>query len=524
MSVSPVAAGAAIVPLVIAGLLLVQADRSSGPVAEITPLRMPFLPVTLFLGSYALSTLFSADPLQSLDAAVMLFPGLLVLYIYRGLGPAAGREILLYRGVAVMVTVASVLTIAARLTSGNGDPAEGFSLFESPALVVPNDVLLCVTWLPLVVAGISMERGRAGKLLPVLAIACCLAAVLLVRSRVCILALLLVVAMTAWLYRPRFLALALPVIAGLLWMTDHLLGLGIGQKFLESWLGNERLGIWAIGLAAVDDAPLLGSGPFMFETIYRTGIETVHLPAWVQVESRIVPWAHNLYLEALVERGILGLASLLFLALSLYLSYRQRIGPGHSGGIHFNRAMFVTLCTFLFAGLFELTLQRSWVVTSLFLLIAVYLVPSAGTEAKKTPGDTISSLDWPPILERYLWLTVPAAVVIGLLGMTADIDRKRVDGDVATYCQSLAASAKTATTESLAADAGSCRGAFRRLLEEQSEQFFRQAGNSETAAWLRARWWQINAPLSIIVLSLVAWPPLLAPACFAAWRRRHRPD
>ena len=74
----------------------------------------------------------------------------------------------------------------------------------------------------------------------------------------------------------------------------------------ENWAIVERMATWQAGWDMFLDYPVLGVGAGNFDTAY----ETYHLKGWQQPRGH----AHNVYLNALAETGLLGLASyLLFL-------------------------------------------------------------------------------------------------------------------------------------------------------------------------------------------------------------------
>ena len=54
------------------------------------------------------------------------------------------------------------------------------------------------------------------------------------------------------------------------------------------------------------NAPWLGNGPSTYKTLYPVYIQTMNFPEWVVMDpwGGAVPWAHNLYLELLAERGM----------------------------------------------------------------------------------------------------------------------------------------------------------------------------------------------------------------------------
>jgi O-antigen ligase len=94
-------------------------------------------------------------------------------------------------------------------------------------------------------------------------------------------------------------------------------------------------------------------------------------PSWLMVDKRVVPWAHNLYIEALVERGILGLGSLIFLFAFSFSSIKKHLNVKDKKQKNLNLAVFLSFSGFMFSGLLELTLQRIWVANGMFIFLAM---------------------------------------------------------------------------------------------------------------------------------------------------------
>ncbi len=81
---------------------------------------------------------------------------------------------------------------------------------------------------------------------------------------------------------------------------------------------QSRFKVWKNTVTLIEEHPLLGSGPGSFTEAYRQQQEEI-LPARGEV-TRIIRHAHSLYLQLLVETGLLGI--LVFFLLVLVGSYR----------------------------------------------------------------------------------------------------------------------------------------------------------------------------------------------------------
>lgn len=364
-------------PLLFSGLFLLM---DSPPVSESkiknADLRALYT-IGLFILAYVLSVMFSADLNKSINAMAVLFPGMLIAYVLCQV-PTASIHYLSW-GLSVLVLSASCVTICLFLFSSTSNPSLVFQAYSAPSLVVPNDMLVGVVFLPFAIDTVLFEKRPIPRVLALGAVLALITAVLLVGSRACMLSFLFM--LTVYLFfsfRQQFLvSLAIGLL--IIYLADIFFKLGIVENFLLLRQENARLSVWLAGLMHWSEHPLLGLGPSNFEVAYRQGMSNLTLPDWMMIDFRSVPWAHNLYIEALVERGIVGLITLLVL-LELIGSriYRHMsVSKGRLARFYF--AVFASFSGFLFAGLFELTLQRIWVANALFIFLGIAFAPQEST-------------------------------------------------------------------------------------------------------------------------------------------------
>lgn len=89
---------------------------------------------------------------------------------------------------------------------------------------------------------------------------------------------------------------------------------------LQDRYGSDRIGIWRVTLSNVPEAPMLGGGP---GTLYLRTVKTLR-------GGSVARLAHNVYLQYLVDTGILGLMSYLTLIVtSLFVRRRDQWKPVH---------------------------------------------------------------------------------------------------------------------------------------------------------------------------------------------------
>jgi len=153
-------------------------------------------------------------------------------------------------------------------------------------------------------------------------------------------------------------------------------------------LGSDgRVGLWLVALAMFRESPWLGKGVFTFGEYYKPSWYSmrVRFPAGYTPEAVIVPWAHNLVLELLSERGLIGLASFVWMVGASVAAVRRRLLDPRAA------AVLTSLAGFLGASMLDLTLMKDWVALMLFLLLALLWrlgEADVGEEAqKKAPAD-----------------------------------------------------------------------------------------------------------------------------------------
>jgi O-antigen ligase len=154
-------------------------------------------------------------------------------------------------------------------------------------------------------------------------------------------------------------------------LIDSFMGFPLIERFIHHWDGTGRIPLWISAWKMFLDAPLVGHGPHTFVQHYQAYLQNVELPAWLFVDSRTVPWPHNLYLEVLAEQGMLGFIALLFLLIrGLFAALKIQSIIFHEVRI-LGYGVLASLLGFCFASLIELTFLRQWVTLILFAILGV---------------------------------------------------------------------------------------------------------------------------------------------------------
>ena len=114
------------------------------------------------------------------------------------------------------------------------------------------------------------------------------------------------------------------------------------------------------------NAPITGYGPHTFMNYYNSSVAKLDLPPDLPIDTRVVPWAHNLYLEILAERGLF--VFLAFIALiTLTLVYSFKAIKNHQSGLNcLACGALAAFSGFLIGAFFEFTFLRLWVIIILY--------------------------------------------------------------------------------------------------------------------------------------------------------------
>ncbi|MFC1578950.1 O-antigen ligase family protein [Pseudomonadota bacterium] len=382
-SVTALPAAAVILPLLVSGLVLAWSGEAGG---FIRAKRESFAAIVLFFISYMISTVLSYNVRDSLDACLVLFPGLLIAYIFGHL--AFQHHRIVCWGIAGMVLSASLTTLWMFLESPSSDPGKVFMAGKTPSLVVANDMVLGVIFSPVIIYLLMTEKRPLLKLFLAFVLLTLVISLYFVKSRICFLTAAFIFTLYLYHYFRRNFLGWLAASAGIIFLVDHLLGLNILIEFMLISQQNARLSIWYAGLTSAFDHPIFGFGPAMFYMAYEQTMSTASFPEWMMVDQRTVPWAHNLYLDALVERGLVGFLALLYVVIKVYtpLVRYARDASGRVKQLEF--AVYASFIGFLFAGFFELSMQRIWVANAFFMFVGFALFKAnsiIGRPHKDTP-------------------------------------------------------------------------------------------------------------------------------------------
>jgi O-antigen ligase len=358
---------------ILAGMVLTRLPKSRAPKPAPFALLIPFV---LFAGSTFLSTIFSEFPGESLARAAYA-PIAFVLFLATqevAISLAAYRRILL-----VLAVVVVLLGLDGVYQFWTGASFLGGNLLFrgriTGSLPHPNDLALIPILLPAALTLVAGKPGAWASRLILCGLPFAFATVILSQSRNAWLGLAVSFGALATLSLRRKAVLFSATLAIALFALAYVIGIGNvpdrARKILET-PHEPRIGHWLVAWQMFQESPLLGKGVHTFGEFYLPYLKKIELPAHITPEVAYIPWAHNLYLEVLAERGLLGAvgfgAPLLAMLLTLRRFLRRDASPETRT---LATGLAASLLSFLAQGFFDLTFLKDWVLLVFWLLAAL---------------------------------------------------------------------------------------------------------------------------------------------------------
>lgn len=339
------------------------------------------LQVLIFLLITIISILLSENIMYSLRLSVALLPGLLLFFLIIHCFSNIQQLYVLFLVLSILSIGVSLVLIKSVYEIGAATPAVWINHAKSSIFVVPNDVTFFALLVPFSISLLFLKKNWIPKLIAVISILLCIWIIHIFQSRVAILTLFTTIITFLGVIRPKVCIRFCLCAAVLILLLDACSGFPVIMKF--SRIQDQRIAIWLSAFAIFKEAPLFGHGPHLFGLLYSDYLKALNLPSWFLIDNRIMPWAHNLYLEILAEQGITGLITLLgIMAQAFYISWKEK--EDNRQDIHiFYMGSASALIGFCVGAFFELTFLRQWVVFIFFLIMGIISCLSLLSEQTK---------------------------------------------------------------------------------------------------------------------------------------------
>lgn len=335
-------------------------------------ISLPFIiPISVFLFVTVLSIVASEDIGRSIQMTVPIIPALLLFFLIAGCFKGIKDIRFLYFMFSFVALLLLSMLLWAFWKNTEAGPAVWISTLQNPVLVVKNDVTFFAVIAPFSLALLSRRPFSIFGLVAMLSIFLSIGVIGVFQSRVAMLTLIVSCSCFFSLFRPKIGVACGLCVSILILLIDALMGFPLVGRFIHYWDGTGRIPLWLSAWEMFLDAPLLGKGPHTFVVFYNSYLHNLNLPSWLFVDPRIVPWAHNLYLEILAEQGIIGFTAFGFLLFNVLSAARKVRNTGSSEVRILGYATLSALISFCFAAIFELTFLRLWVILMIFMILGI---------------------------------------------------------------------------------------------------------------------------------------------------------
>lgn len=348
------------------------------------PLKVMPASIYLFLASLAISLLISSDFGRSLRSASVWIPGFVILAVASQTGE--GVKILKYFATAVFASLFVTVAWIVILSTGLGPSMEaGEPIVAARYVVVPNDLLIYVIAAPIVLFFVKADRllGPYSVFVTFLYLTnlCFLCYFVDSHALRLMSCLLLLYTLLGFQRGIRLLH------AWGFWFALFFLTLIVGAEFgreISNFLRSDaRLWIWLVSFDLYQnmDSQFFGVGYGFFDVSFAQARNAWDGFEGLMIDERYMGWAHNLFIEALIDRGFLGLLIFLGVLFDIYKQLYCRISESLTPSI------FVSVSLFILAGFIELTFLREWVCLLFCLFIlTVTAKASDSNESEAKPA------------------------------------------------------------------------------------------------------------------------------------------
>lgn len=336
-------------------------------------LRIDYIVIAMLVITAGISTLLSADPSRSMRFLVYMCLNVFLLLLAASM--VSGKTLRLVAGcVGLFGVLHLVALLLASLDSFPATPNALIRYLQMATLIVPNDALILGLCLPSLVFFVFSNDTRKPvfSLIAVVVYGALSVYVsYLLQSKLTLLSLIAALLV---------LAVAQVKIPGSEKLVKHrntipitTLGVLLLLSTAAWYLGNQsttRLSLWSVAATAhtTTTEVLFGAGPNTF--LYNP----VAIESDFDKGDLIIPWVHNLYLEAYYDQGLFGLIGILALT-TIPLIRALRIKDRSV------RAMLMaSIITFGLLALFEITLTRRFYFAFLAIMYGLSIAHASEAE------------------------------------------------------------------------------------------------------------------------------------------------
>lgn len=326
----------------------------------------------LFILSFVVSAILSQNFERTFYLSFSMVPGLLLFFVIFENFENEGEYYLIYTGFVITSAIITIASLYAAFISDQPTPSHWVRQSELPYFIVPNDFMMLTVFMPFLVVMALRQTSRCLKFLLLFIIGINLLLFIVYRSRGAVLLSIIAIGFPLVLIKKitlKKLCLYIPFCIILLFIVDSLFAFSLIKKIftIESWFS--RLTPWMVAFEMFKIKPIFGTGPKTFGYFYPILVNKISNPDWIIVDNRLMPWAHNIYLETMAEQGFVGLMILLSLVGIIIIKIKQFFSCNKS-----KELIAITLSStviLILGGMIEFSFIRHFFVIVFFSIIGV---------------------------------------------------------------------------------------------------------------------------------------------------------
>jgi len=342
-------------------------DLSAGKKSEITYDSGSLLLSISFLAFYFLSIALSIDPLLSLSLS-SIWPSAAFLYLTLSLFTSINKDFQLLSFVfSLFSLIVSSIFLYGYWKNTEVSADVLVSIIDHPLFLVPNDLIMLALLSPFSFFIIRNTNTPVLCYFGVMSCICCVITLIIFQSRTGLISFFICMGIFLLLLNPKFLIKVFCASVVLVISIDYFFDFQLFDKFLT--FPTSRIPLWSAAFNLFIENPIFGNGPHIFAEYYADYINSRSFDDWIIVDTRSIPWPHNLFLELLSESGIL--TTLAFICLSGYTVIKLSLFFALDEFSLESACLISIFLGFLFASFFELTFVRIWVLLFVSLLFGL---------------------------------------------------------------------------------------------------------------------------------------------------------
>ena len=243
-------------------------------------------------------------------------------------------------------------------------------MLGAAAIVAPNDYALFLICLPFIFYALSEFHVHRTNLIISLILFMALFSAFALESRLSLLLIsaLAIYELRRWYFKAwhQFL---IPVVSMIAFLSFF-----IGSSVKMTSLPTSRIPVWHAGLLQIVENPIWGGGIDSFRDFYRKHIDSISYPDLIVVDTRSMPWAHNMLIEVAGSFGMLVACTCVMLIYSSMIELRRHKSRLHSYSL-------LALGCFCISSLIELSILRVYPLVFIAIVVGI----ASSHERNKTP-------------------------------------------------------------------------------------------------------------------------------------------